>query len=254
MKTICAYEDYLNLIKKDILKVMAKRLLFLEIKLKLIESTDDEFYDKFLRVISKQKALVKQLKRRKQHINNYALKNLDYVDCSLKTKNRVRQKLKIAMKVYTWLYSESKFLNLQVVALKSLKRNNKRGSFGKFVLKYRKFMKSDLNSQLLKEEQELFLSMKVYEKRRFHLFEYSNDILKLEKINSYEFVFLRVAIFFNALPFHGVGDLLSLPFWFLDGFFRIYEHSFKEYQDWKMIKKMDLKQMNDELDRIKSTF
>ena len=253
MQTLEAYHNYLDSLKKDLIAVMKKRLLYLEIKFRLLKHMKKKHdYERFHEILIHQKELTRKLKERKHHILNYAIKPLEDLVASDLEKQTIKKKLKEAAITYTWLYSETRFLEHQKIALKEeniYQRKHKH----KIRHKISQILKRDLKAQVIKEEQELALSMKVYEKRRTNLNNYSHDILKLEKTANLEHSFLKIALALNAFPVHGIGDLLSLPFWLLDGFFRAYEHSFKEYKEWTRIKKFDTQKLELELEKIKMT-
>ena len=253
MDTLEGYQKYIHTSKEYLVEAMRARMLYVEIKCrKLSKLHSSKDYNVFNKIIKDQEDMILTLKEKKHHLVHYALHHVDSVNCSKKIKKNLKCRLIQLSIMYTWIFSESRFLYAQK---KALRRTFEYKVHNKGWLKYffAKIFKNDLRANLIKEENELYLTMKVFEHRQKKFFDYNLRMHMLEKIARVDLVFLRVALFFNALPIHGIGDLLSLPFWLMYGVLQGYERTFKEYKDWKETKDVSLKKMHEELERISKT-
>lgn len=254
MKTVAGYNTYIEKSKNYVLHAIEARTLFVEIKYRKLKQLDSkEKFREFKRFIEKQEDLTQDLKLKKKHLIHYALSHVEDLKCNSKIKYSIQKKLHQLRIVYTWTFSQSQFLLMQKKALK-LEYDYKILHKRKIRYFFAKIFRQTLEHQLLKEESELFLTMKIFEHRKHEFFFYSQEMRKLEKFSKFEKIFLKTAIFCNTLPIHGVGDMLSLPFWIMYGILQGYEHTFKDYKDWKNTKKMSLKKLHEELDKIEHTF
>lgn len=266
MQSLEGYNEYIHNCENLIKKLIKTRIIYIQIKQhefsninSLIQSKNKKNIEaiklhikRIEKIIHKQEKLTQNLKKKKQEIIHYALHNVDNLSINTKAKNHLKKKLHQILVTLTWIYSQSYFLKHQKKNLKSLKKDFRK----KYIViknKINKIIQRDFYAYLFKEEQELQLSINVFEHRYNYFFTYSKDIKKLEKISSFQKITLKGAIIFNSLPIHGVGDLLSLPFWIAYGVLWGFEHKFSEFKSWNSTKKVTLSHLYEELERIEKT-
>lgn len=256
MQSVEGYNNYIHSCINLIKNAFHSRVVILDMKSHLYEklslsskiSYSNTHYIEIIKLLQKQSKFTQKLKKKKLEISRYALHHVSNLNCSTKTKNHLRKKLKQLMIIITWVYSQSYFVTHQKKALNSFIEHH-----STTILKINKLLHRDFSAYLIKEERELSLAIKVFENRSHKFFKYNNGVRKLERVSIIEQRLLQSAIACNSLPIHGVGDLLSLPFWTLYGITWGYEHTFKEFKSWKKSKKACIKDLREELERLENT-
>ncbi|MFP4401947.1 MAG: hypothetical protein ACLFPL_01845 [Candidatus Nanoarchaeia archaeon] len=271
MQHIEGFNEYIYRCEQLMREVIKARITYIQIKQheistidSLIRSKDHRYHRtnskiihervrRIKSIIEKQERLTLELKKKKREVIHYALDTIDYIEASDKSKRIVKKKIHQLLVTLTWTYSQSYFLEHQKKILKTYSRKNTNSYYFYLKDKLNIILQRDFNSYLFKEEQELQLSINVFKHRHNHFFTYSKHVKQLEKISSLQKNTLKAALLCNSLPIHGVGDLLSLPFWLLYGVLWGFEHKFKEFNTWNTSKKVTLPQLYEELERIEKT-
>ena len=170
MSSVESLNEYINKSRQYLLHSIEARMLYLEIKNRKIQSLKSQSdVDTYLRILKKQRYLVLDLKKKCKHLNTYTKKKLIHLNCSKKTKKILYKKINQLEILYIWTYSQTRFIKQQH---KVLDLEFQYQSSSKFKLKrfFLKIFKQDLKSNVLQEESELYLTMKVYEHRNRNLF------------------------------------------------------------------------------------
>ena len=248
-------EEYFSNIKEDIISDIKENLSILKSKFIINHhlNSDRSFYY-FEALIDYQEDRFEDYKKRIIHLNEYYKKKFLSYDLSDKRREIIKRKLKGTAIVYRSFLSLKNVLDMQREEIrKQYKKFKQNRVESKIEKKIRRVMKHDLYSLIHAEEIHLSLSILIFEKRNRDIVSFSKHVKTLEKLANYERKVLVTALFFNSLPIHGIGDLLSLPVWATEGVLVLYEHHFREYHEWKQSQKRNLVQLYEELDKIDFT-
>lgn len=248
-------EEYFYRIKQDVIDEIRQSLSIIKSKF-IIEhhlgSTKD--YHEFYSLLQYQKSRFKDYENKIVRLNSYYKKKLLVEGLTKRREELIKNRLRATGIVYRSFLSLKNILELQEKELDYRYRLFIRGKTqNKIIKKVRSILKHDLYSLIHIEEIHLSLTILIYEKRNRNIVDYNKHIKQLEKLSGYERGLIVSALFFNTLPIHGVGDLLSLPFWAAEGILVMYEHHFKEYHEWKKSKKRNLVDLSLELEKIRLT-
>lgn len=246
------FESYFTEVRQEIVQELELRLSLLKSKVLLERSlkTRRQFND-FLSILKLQRKKEVLYRQHLHRINTYYRDLLKESNLSKEQKSNVHNHLMAIGIMFRAFISNSSIYVNQKKALDHLYTSRKRKK-SKFITKIRRAIHQDLYSFIRAEEAHLALTIAIFEKRDEDIGQYSHHLNSLERIAKYERRILIIALFFNLLPIHGIGDVLSTPFWATGGVLKIYEHHFKEYHEWKDSQTGSVKDIEEELTKVES--